>query len=101
MTKAIRQGDILKVENLKDSFLVVSKDFFNTTELVFVCPIVTRALPDPLHIPIKTADSEGSVLCEQLRLLDLRLRGYKLIGSTDYAARMDIADAIQGIFDYM
>ncbi|MCD8395799.1 MAG: type II toxin-antitoxin system PemK/MazF family toxin [Lachnospiraceae bacterium] len=96
----ISQGDILKIEKLSFPVLVVSKDFFNRSEQVIVCPIQENAAADPLHIPVAWSDTEGIVLCEQLKLLDLRVRGYKKMGELKIESIMDITDAIQGIFDY-
>lgn len=94
------QGDILTVEKITQPVLVVSKNFFNKTEQAIVCPIVKNALPDPLHIDIHTDEISGKVLCEQMKLLDLKYRGYKIISLIGYADIINITDAIQGIFDY-
>ncbi len=96
----ISQGEIISVENLSFPVLVVSKDFFNRSGQVIACPIRQKAAPDPLHIPVKTDDLSGVVLCEQLKLLDLSARGYKKISELRLESVMDITDAIQGIFDY-
>lgn len=96
----IEQGDILVVENMKGKFLVVSKNFFNATEQAILCPIVEDTFLDPLHIKTETGDMCGIVMCEQMRLLDLRYRGYKKIGQIHYSDIMNITDAIQSIFDY-
>jgi mRNA-degrading endonuclease toxin of MazEF toxin-antitoxin module len=96
----IEQGDILKVEKLNSPVLVVSKNFFNQSEEAIVCPIIKSAGLDPLHICIKAEDISGFVLCEQMRLLDLRVREFKKTGRIKYADIINITDAIQGIFDY-
>ncbi|MCD8223097.1 MAG: type II toxin-antitoxin system PemK/MazF family toxin [Clostridiales bacterium] len=96
----MEQGDILTVEHIRGRVLVVSKNFFNRTKAVMACPIEEKAEPDPLHIPIAWEQEEGIVLCEQVKLLDLKTRGYKKIGRISYDAIIDITDAIQGIFDY-
>ncbi len=96
----IDQGDIIKAEGLKGLYLIVSKNFFNMTEQAILCPIVDDASPDPLHIMIKTDEIVGTVLCEQMRMVDLRYRGFKRIGRIPYEVVMDVTDAIQGIFDY-
>ncbi len=96
----ISQGDILKVEKLSFPVLVVSKDFFNRSEQIIACPIQDRAAADPLHIPVVWSDTDGIVLCEQMKLLDLRIRGYKKAGELKTESIMDIADAVQSIFDY-
>ena len=97
---AVEQGDIISVEKLKGYFLVVSKNFFNQTEQVILCPIVKDTYIDPLHIPVETSEVQGIVMCEQLKLVDLRVRGFKVIDRICYADRIDITDAIQSIFDY-
>ncbi len=43
---------------------------------------------------------QGIVLCEQLKILDLRVHGYKKTGELKIDSIMDITDAIQSIFDY-
>ncbi len=96
----ISQGDILSVESLSFPVLVVSKNFFNQSAQVIACPVRQEASPDPLHIPIETDDISGFVLCEQLKLLDLRVRGHRKISELKLESIMDITDAIQGIFDY-
>ena len=97
---AIEQGDILAVENMKGKFLVVSKNFFNSTEQAVLCPIVQDTFLDPLHIEVEAEDVRGIVMCEQMKLLDLRYRGYKKIGRIHYPDIINITDAIQSIFDY-
>jgi mRNA-degrading endonuclease toxin of MazEF toxin-antitoxin module len=96
----IEQGDIISVEGISGSLLVVSTNFFNRTESIIACPIVRDTFTDPLHIRITTSDISGTVMCEQLKMLDLQIRGYKKISRISYSDLMNIADAIQSIFDY-
>ncbi len=97
----ISQGDILSVDKLTFPVMVVSKNFFNRSEQVIACPVTKNAAPDPLHIKVNlTPDEEVYVLCEQIKLLDLRIRGFKKINEAGMESIMDITDAIQGIFDY-
>ncbi|WMC92273.1 type II toxin-antitoxin system PemK/MazF family toxin [Kineothrix sp. MB12-C1] len=100
MTTEIAQGDILSVERINTPILVVSKTFFNRTEQVIACPVLRSASEDPLHIPIIAMDMQGIALCEQMKLLDLRIRGYKKLTELKMEDVMNITDAIQGIFDY-
>ena len=94
------QGDILQVEKIAGPVLVVSKNYFNKTEQAIVCPICKEAPRDPLHIDIKTDEVVGKVMCEQMKLIDLNYRGYKIISLIGYSDIINITDAIQGIFDY-
>ncbi len=99
--KDLHQGDILKIEKIKNPVLVVSKDYFNQTSEMIGCPIYEKGEAGPLHIHIKTEDVEGYVQCEKMALLDLNIRGYSKIGSINYLDIINITDAIQAIFDYI
>ncbi len=97
---SIEQGEILKVENIKYPVLVVSKNFFNRTEQAIVCPIIQDKPDDPLHIPFKAEKLSGTVLCEEMKLMDFRYRGFSLLDRIAYSDIINITDAIQSIFDY-
>lgn len=102
MRSELHQGDILKVEHMKHPVLVASKDFFNTSGMIIGCPIFGKSTEGPLHIYVETKDDiEGYIQCEKLALLDLNVRGYKKITKLKLEDRIDIADAIQGIFEYV
>lgn len=96
----VEQGDIIKLDGRKEYYLVTSKNFFNKTEQAMLCPVVNDTFIDPLHIKIEANDVKGIVMCEQVRLVDLRYRGFSIIGRITYADIIDITDAIQSIFDY-
>jgi len=100
MYEEILQGDILKVEKINRPVVVVSKDYFNTSGEVIACPIFELSASGPLHIFIRAKEIEGYVQCEKLALLDLRVRGYKKIDKLKLIDKMNISDAVQGIFEY-
>ena len=95
------QGDILKVENIRHSVLVASKDFFNTSGEIIGCPVIHNSKPGPLHIWISTENTEGYIHCEKLALLDLSVRGYKKTDRLPIPEMMNVSDAIQSIFEYI
>ena len=97
----IHQGDILKIEKIKHPVLVVSKDFFNTSDEIIGCPIMKQSVAGPLHIRMSTEETEGYIQCEKLALLDLEVRGYKKIDSLPFSEMMNVSDAIQSIFEYI
>ena len=97
----VHQGDILKVEKIKNPVLVVSKDFFNETGEIIGCPIFDYNIGSPLHIAIATENRKGYVQCENLGMLDLNMRGFSVIDRISINDVMDITDTIQGIFDYI
>ena len=101
MTGELQQGDILKIEKIKFPVLIVSNDFFNKSGEIIGCPITMNAIEGPLHIFISANEVEGYVLCEQLKLFDLRVRGHKKIDQLKWSEKINISDAVQGIFEYI
>ncbi len=86
----VSQGDIIKI-NFNPQMgheqagyrpaVVVSNDFFNKkTNLVLVCPITSTNNMFPLHIPLDDrTQTNGVILCEHIRALDLNARPHKVI----------------------
>jgi mRNA interferase MazF len=101
MNDELNQGDILKIEHIKQPVLVVSKDFFNKTGEIIGCPVYKTGKPDALRIYIHSDDVDGYVHCEKLALLDLNVRSYSKICRIHISDIMEITDAIQSIFDYI
>lgn len=97
----LNQGDILKIERIKHPVLIVSKNFFNTSGEIIGCPIYESGTDGPLHIRVDTDEIQGYVQCEKLALLDLKIRGHKKISKVTLNDRINLVDAIQGIFDYI
>ena len=95
-----QQGDILWLEKEEQYVLVLSREFFNQSGMSVVCPLRDKAKPDALHIEISSDEYNGTALLEHLRSLDLQARHYRRISGISYEQIQDIADAVQGIFDY-
>ncbi len=97
------QGDIIKISGFKHPFLVISKNaFIKSTGLFHVCPVFPGVSPGPVHISVTLVRSgkQGTVLCEQLKLVDPIARGIAPVDRISYAEKMEVSDAIQGIFEY-
>lgn len=101
MRGGIKQGDVIRVENMKNLVLVVSKDFFNASEMVIGCPVFSKGEEGALHINVHMKEEVFCVYCEQMKLLDLRFRGFSKVGSIKMEDIINITDAIQSIFDYV
>ena len=97
---SVQQGDLLKVDGVAHPVFVVSNDFFNRSGKVIACPILKKASPGPLHIRIDNDIAGGTVLCEQVRYLDLSARRFSKLAQAHYFETMDISDAVMGIFEY-
>ena len=97
------QGDIIRISGFGQKlFVVVSKNaFIKATGVFHVCPIMTDVPRGPLHIAVETKKSvSGTVICEQMKLIDPFARGCTRMDGLQYDDIMNISDAIQGIFEY-
>lgn len=101
MKETVHQGDIVKIERIRSSVLVTSKDFFNQTGEIICCPVFQNSSASPLHIKIRTDSTEGYVQCEKLALIDLNDRDFSKTGRISMTDIIEITDAIQSIFDYV
>ena len=98
--QTFEQGDLLRVSGIAQLVLVVSNNFFCRSGRAIVCPVVPQAAAGPLHIPVRAGELKGTVLCEQVRYLDLTVRHFAKLGSVSYFEIMDLSDAVMGMFDY-
>ena len=96
----IEQGDIIKIDRGKVPFLVVSSDYFNTSGMLVVCPIVPSADEDALHVRIRGQRTEGVVLCEDIVSFSARKRGCTSIDCIQTGELLEIIYRIQSIFDF-
>ena len=103
MNNDFAQGDIIKIRGYRFPFLIVSKNaFIRATGVFHVCPLLSKVESGPLHIKVTGAlqKTEGTVICEQLKLIDPEVRGCRRADRLSYADIMEISDALQGIFEY-
>ena len=77
--------------------LVVSKEAFNKgTGMAICCPITNTDRRMPFHVSIAGRTSlTGFVMCEQMKSLDFRSRGMKLIEQ----APRDVLEDVLSIID--
>ena len=77
--------------------LVISKEAFNkATGMAICCPITNTDRHVPFHVPIADRTSlTGFVMCEQVKSLDFRARGLKLIER----APQDVLEDVLAIVD--
>lgn len=97
----IHQGDIIKIENIKTSVLVVSKDYFNETGEIIGCPLYEKGKAGPLHIYVCGDEIKGYAQCEKIQLFDMNIRRFRKVDNLHISDIMNVSDAIQGIFDYV
>ncbi len=97
------QGDIVKISGFEKSyFIITSKNSFIRALGVFhVSPLLQKIVDGPLHIAvIGKKGTKGTVICEQIKMIDPDVRAVNKIDSLKYQDIMNISDAIQGMFEY-
>lgn len=106
----VKQGDIIKIDfgpvlgHEEDKYrpgLVVSNDDYNDYcgGIVLVCPI-SHAKNFPLHIDLPEGlKTDGKVLCEHIRALDINARPYKYVESVSSEFIEDISDILKACVD--
>ena len=98
----IQQGaDFKSGKKLRILYLLQVKNFFNQSGEIIGCPILGESTESPLHIYVEMDENKGYIQCEQMKMLDLRVRGYKIIDRVKMADVINVTDAIQSIFDYI
>ena len=60
-----------------------------------------NVIESALHRRVDTIDFSGTVLCEQMKYLDLDKRGFSMIAHVSINEIIDISDILQGIFEYV
>lgn len=100
--KDFYQGDLIKISGYKNLFLIVSKNgFIQHTHVFHVCPVLKNIQDGPLHIKITGMEgAKGTVICEQVKLIDPGVRNCVKTDRIPYDSIMNISDALQGIFEY-
>ena len=96
------QGDIIRISGRGESFVVVSNNAYLTaTGRFHVCLMTDWETEGPTHIRVKGIEgTEGTVSCEQIKLIDPNARGCRRVDRLPYRDIMEISDVIQGIFEY-
>ena len=99
------QGDIIEIK--RDgcpeqegifALVISNREYQKHTGLVVVCPVARGQVPlFPLHVEIKSgSEIIGSVLCEQLRTLDLKVRKHRVAGHVSDDQMREVLEIISG-----
>ena len=82
--------------------LVVSKDIFNKfSKLAIVCPITNTDKNHPFHIKLDDrTNTNGVILCDQVRTLDISARKYEYIETIPEDILHEVLEIISGFIEY-
>lgn len=106
----VKQGDIIKIsfdpvlgheQSKYRPGLVVSNDDYNSYcgGIVLVCPI-SHSKDFPLHIDLPDGlQTDGKVLCEHIRSLDINARSYQYVESVSEEYIQTISNVLKACVD--
>ncbi len=96
------QGDLIRIREFENLFLIVSKNaFIQAVHMFHVCPVIPGLSEGPLHIGVRgIQETQGIVICEQIKLIDPNARPCSRVDRVPYRDLTNISDALQGIFEY-
>ena len=109
--RKLKQGDIIKTNfspqagheqtGYRPAVVVSCMVFNKTTQMPVVCPITNTSRPFPFHVMLDDrTTTTGTILCEQVRTLDINDRGYAVIEKIPNDLLRQILNILQRTFVY-
>lgn len=104
-----KQGDIIKLDltptkgheqaGYRPALVVSNASFSQASHMRMVCPITNTNRNSPLHVALNGLQTTGFVMCDQVRVVDIRTRGYKVVESISEDTLWEVCDIIIGSVD--
>ena len=106
----VKQGDIIWLnfdpqtgheQRGRRPAVVVSNENFNRfTKMAMVCPITHTDKSHPFHVRLNNqTQTNGVILCDQLRTLDIYARQFELIEKLPNDILFEVLDIVSGFID--
>jgi len=102
----VRQGDIIKLSlnptkgheqaGYRPVLVVSNASFSRASNMLMVCPITNTNRNSPLHVELSGLQTTGFVMCDQVRVVDIRARSYNAVESISEDALWEVCDIIAG-----
>jgi mRNA interferase MazF len=88
----VNQGDIISVNfaptkgreqsGERPAFVISNSKYNMQSGFVIACPITSTTRPMNIRVPLdKRTETQGDILCEQVRIIDLMERPYRVLES--------------------
>lgn len=94
----VNQGDIIKLEGIQTPGVVISKDFYNESGSVILCPIIKKTVSN-MCFSINYEDTKAYVQCDNVRMIDLSSRFYSVKGRIKMDELIEIIGITTSILD--
>ena len=97
----VNQGDVINVGGIDAPLLVISKNTYNDSGAMIVCPIVKKKPKNILNKYIETQMIKGYVVCDDMKRLNWKDRGTFNKGTISSTKLFQILDMVSAIIDYV
>jgi mRNA interferase MazF len=106
----VKQGDIIWLnfdpqtgheQRGRRPAVVVSNERFNRfSKMAIVCPITNTDKNHPFHVRLNhTTSTQGVILCDQVRTVDIYARNFEMIESLSDEILIEVIDIISGFIE--
>jgi len=105
----VKQGDIIKLDldptkgheqaGYRPALVVNNGSFSKASNMIVICPITNTDRNSPLHVKLEGLTTTGFVMCDQIKAIDIRSRGYKVIETVDEDTLWEVTDIVCGFVD--
>ena len=102
----VKQGEIIKLDlnptkgheqaGYRPVLVVSNVSFSRASNMLMVCPITNTNRNSPLHVELSGLQTTGFVMCDQMRVVDIRARGYNVVESVSADVLWEVCDIIIG-----
>ena len=102
----VKQGDIIKLNlnptkgheqaGYRPALVISNASFSRASNMFMVCPITNTNRNSPLHVELRGLQTSGFVMCDQVKVVDIRARGYQVVESVSEDTLWEVCDIIIG-----
>jgi len=102
----VKQGDIIKLDlnptkgheqaGYRPVLVISNASFSQSCKMFMVCPITNTNRNNPLHVELSQLQTTGFAMCDQVRVVDIQARGYKVVESVSEDILWEVCDIIVG-----
>jgi mRNA interferase MazF len=104
-----KQGDIIKLgldptkgheqAGYRPVLVVNNGSFSRASNMIVICPITNTNRNNPLHVPLAGLATTGFVMCDQIKAVDIKARGYRTVETVDAETLWEVTDIICGFVE--
>ena len=97
----VEQGDVIKIDGVRNLALVISKNYYNESGKAILCPVCEKDLGTTFSMEIELNDTKFYVCCDAVKQMDVDTRGYTKKGHLQLGKLIQVINLAKSIIDYI